>query len=77
MSRGEFSSGWTSERGSSLFQTRAGKASARSPKHFPIAEARRIRLERIPQRTRLAAERAEFEHDFENARRRLQSTRIL
>jgi hypothetical protein len=47
---------WISVRGRKLFCIKAGKASARSPRHFPIAEARRIRLQRIAERKAFEAE---------------------
>jgi hypothetical protein len=67
--------GWTSERGRYLFHRQGGLASARSPKHFPIEEALRIRLERIAAHERLVAGRSEVSHELENMRRWLQLTR--
>lgn len=66
---------WTSERGRYLFHRQGGLASARSLKHFPIEKARRIKLERIAARERLAAEKAEVSRELEDALRWLQSTR--
>jgi hypothetical protein len=44
---------WSRERGLQLFQRGNGLRSVASPRHFPIAEARRIKLERIAERKAL------------------------
>jgi hypothetical protein len=44
---------WSRERGLQLFQRGNGLRSIASPRHFPIAKARRIKLERIAGRKAL------------------------
>ena len=59
---------WSRERGLQLFQRGNGLRSVASPRHFPIAEARRIRLERIAARKPLAAQAAEVASHIREAR---------
>jgi hypothetical protein len=66
---------WSSSRARHLLQIRNGKVSARSPKHFPIEEATRIKLERIAARKALAAAEAEVQAHIDVAQRLLGSTR--
>jgi hypothetical protein len=58
----------TRERGLQLFQPGNGLRSVASPRHFPIAEARRIKLERVAARKALAKQAAEVASHIREAR---------
>jgi hypothetical protein len=59
---------WTRERGLQLFQRGNGLRSVASPRHFPIAETRRIKLERNAGRKALAAQADEVAPHIREAR---------
>ena len=60
--------GWSRERGLQLFQRGNGLRSIASPRHFPIAEARRFKLERIAARKALAEQASEVASHIREAR---------